>query len=436
MLAKKLAQSLEKQQFESLPKDVIEKLKLCFMEVLCCIFEGKNLPHCRKTLETFTNQKQADSLAFIYGVHAHSLVREDMHTASVSHLGVVIFPALMAMAQKQSISGKDFLLGAVCGYEAGAIIGKRVIEGNITSIHRPTGIMGPIAATAALSKGFKLNPEEIVSAIGIATNTCSGFNEWAAFGSDDMYLHAGFAARNSVTSFCLAKNGLLASQTALDGEAGLFASLSVSLNTNNIDFFNNTYEVTQVFFKPSPSCNYTQTPCQIALAMVEKYSFTSEEIESIDIYCTDAAIAYPGCKGKGPFLTSLQAKMSILFSVAGIFVHKKIAEDNFHFPVDKKISVLIEKINLVSDRALTEAYPSKQGACIELTLHNGKHFSANQEDLLPATVEQVKRRFIAATEHSLGEENTIKLKQLVNQIEDENNMNNILSLVNLGLEIS
>tara|TARA_R110000824_G_scaffold288508_6_gene476954 strand:+ start:65432 stop:66748 length:1317 start_codon:yes stop_codon:yes gene_type:complete len=434
MLAKKLAQSIQQQNYHSLPKEVIDKLKLCFMEVLCCIFEGRNLPHCRKTFTTFSEQQEADSLAFIYGVHAHSLVREDMHTASVSHLGVVIFPALMAMAQKQNISGRDFLLAAACGYEAGAIIGKRVIEGNITSIHRPTGIMGPIAATSALSKGFNLNQEETVSAVGIATNTCSGFNEWAEFGADDMYLHAGFAARNSVSSMCLAKAGLSASQTALDGEAGLFAALSVSRKIENIHFFqNNNYEVMQVFFKPSPSCNYTQTPCQLALSLTEQDGFDFKEIEAIKVYCTDAAIAYPGCSGTGPFLTSLHAKMSIPFSIAGILVHSRITESNFHFPVNENISALIKKTELIPDKSYTAAYPAKQGATIELVLRNNKKLSAAQEDLIPASTEQVRQRFIDACVQGLEPENAHSLQKMVEQIEHEDNMQNILKLVNRGL---
>ncbi|MBN4075821.1 MmgE/PrpD family protein, partial [Gammaproteobacteria bacterium AH-315-E17] len=362
---------------------------------------------------------------------------EDMHTTSVSHLGVVIFPALMAMSQHEKMSGRDFLLAAACGYEAGAIIGKRVIEGNITSIHRPTGIMGPIAATTALSKGFKLNHDETISAIGIATNTCSGFNEWAEFGSDDMYLHAGFAARNSLTSVSLAKAGLSASQTALDGKAGLFASLAISLQSDNINFFsNNDYEVMEVFFKPSPSCNYTQTPCQVALSLTQNNDVDVHDIESIKVYCTEAAIAYPGCNGKGPFLTSLHAKMSIPFSIAGIFVHAKIEENNFHFPVNEDIPALIKNIELIPDETFTAAYPAKQGAAIELTLRNGKQLSASQEDLIPASMEQVKQRFIEAATHRLGKDNASELQHMIEQIEQQDNMQNILNLVNQGLGLN
>lgn len=431
MLARKLAKAVAQQHYHSLPAEVIDKLKLCFMEVISCIFDGINLPHCRKTLAAFSDRKDPDSLAFIYGVLAHSLVREDMHTASVSHLGVVIFPSLMAMAQKQVISGSDFLLAAACGYEAGAIIGKRVIEGNITSTHRPTGIMGPLAATTALAKGFKLNEEESISALGIAANTCSGFNEWAEYGADDMYLHAGFAARNAVSSVSLAKVGLSASQSALDGKAGLFASLRIARESDDIVFFeHNNYEVLQVFFKPSPSCNYTQTPCQVALSLIEQNAFDFTEIEGIKVYCTDAAIAYPGCNGVGPFLTSLHAKMSIPFSVAGVFVHAGIAENNFHLPVNEHVAALIEKTELIPDESYTAAYPAKQGTTIELLLHNGTTLSASQEDLVPASAEQVKQRFIAASIRCLGKEDASRLQMLIEQLEQIEDMQAILTLVN------
>ena len=64
-----------------------------------------------------------------------------------------------------------------------------------------------------------------MSALGFAANATVGLNEWPASGADDMFFHAGFAARNAVTSVELAELGAFASETALDGPAGLFAAL-------------------------------------------------------------------------------------------------------------------------------------------------------------------------------------------------------------------
>ena len=49
----------------------------------------------------------------------HGLVREDMHSGSISHLGIVVLPALLALAQYRRVSGRDFIAAAVAGYEVG-----------------------------------------------------------------------------------------------------------------------------------------------------------------------------------------------------------------------------------------------------------------------------------------------------------------------------
>lgn len=434
MLTKKIAEAIAAQTVQQLPDIVVEKLKYCFMEALTCMFEGKDLPHCRNTITAFNAHRRTDDLAFIYGVLAHSLVREDMHTGSVSHLGVVIYPALMAMAQQQPISGSQFLLASVCGYETGSKIGNKVMVGNIPRNHRPTGITGPIAATAALSKATDISLPEATTALGIAVNTCAGFNEWAEFGADDMYMHVGFAARNSITAITLAKSGMQASATALEGKAGLFAALSLPLETDSINLFeNNTYEVMQVFFKPSPSCNYTQTPNQVALSLIETENFDVKDINAIKIYCTDAAIAYPGCKGMGPFSTNLQAKMSIAYSVASTLYYGKIADQNYHMPANENVTALVEKVELIPDEKFTAAYPALQGSRVELLFENGQNVTAELNDLIPASPELVTERFIKAATECLGETATRKLQQGISNLENTENMQTILELVNKGL---
>ena len=52
-----------------------------------------------------------------------------------------------------------------------------------------------------------------------------------------MFFHVGFAARNAVTSVELAELGAYASETALDGEAGLFAALGKRERVSEVKAF-------------------------------------------------------------------------------------------------------------------------------------------------------------------------------------------------------
>jgi 2-methylcitrate dehydratase PrpD len=42
-----------------------------------------------------------------------------MHTGSVSHLGIVVLPPLLALAQQRRGDGRSFAAAAIVGYEVG-----------------------------------------------------------------------------------------------------------------------------------------------------------------------------------------------------------------------------------------------------------------------------------------------------------------------------
>ena len=73
----------------------------------------------------------------------HGLVREDMHAASICHHGVVIWPTLLALAQRTPSSGAALLVAAVVGYEAGGRIGRALMTADLARLYRPTGLVSP-----------------------------------------------------------------------------------------------------------------------------------------------------------------------------------------------------------------------------------------------------------------------------------------------------
>jgi len=332
----------------------------------------------------------AAEAAFANAVLGHGLVREDMHTGSVSHLGIVIFPTLLALSQTRRVTGREFIAGAVCGYEIGASVGRALMDQETVRILRPTGITGPLGAAVAGSVMLGFTEDAGVSALGLAANATSGLNEWPASGADDMFFHAGFAARNAVTSVELAELGAFASETALDGPAGLFSALRHRDRVGAVTpFSGDNLEIFSVYHKPAPACNYAQTACQAALAI----GADSHDITAIQVKCTAAAIHYPGCNAAGPFQRVLQAKMSILFCVAATMARRSIEESNYRRLDDPEIARLIGVTKLEEDPELTQAYPGVQGSEVIVTLRDGRRLSQRMRDLVPATPEQIRARF-------------------------------------------
>jgi 2-methylcitrate dehydratase PrpD len=369
-----------------LPQSVVDKVKIGLLDLLSCVLEARDLPWGRQA-----TQIASSDAGFVNAVLGHGLVREDMHTGAVSHLGVVVYPTLLALSQRRPVTGHAFILAAACGYEIGASIGKALVDKEFVRFHRPTGTTGPIAGAVAGSILLGLDEDSMVSAIGIAANTAGGLNEWPYSGGDEMFFHPGFAARNAVTAVELAELGARASETALDGRSGLFAAFGRSDRLSTVTpFKDGEWEILSVYYKPAPACNYAQTACQAALALS---GIGSSEIVDVHVRCSAAAVAYPGCDYAGPFVRVLQAKMSIHYCVAATLAQGKIAESNYHLLNDPEVMRLISVMTLEAGDDFTASYPAKQGAEVTLILRSGEKRISRLEDLVPASPDEIRARF-------------------------------------------
>jgi 2-methylcitrate dehydratase PrpD len=288
------------------------------------------------------------------------------------------------------------------GYEVGGQVGRALMDAEIARIHRPTGVTGPIAAAAAGACLLGLDIEETTSAIALGTNTTLGFNQWAHTGGSEMFFHPGFAARNAISAVRLAELGAFASPSALDGEAGLFASLRKRPAATKVELFRGEPEILSVYHKPVPACNFAQTPAQAALSIAREKKWPAERIAAIVIRVPRAGALYPGCDYTGPFAHILQAKMSIQYNVAAALLEGAVSEKNFTLLNDPRLHRLIGLTTLQVDDELTQAYPGRQGGEVEVRLTDGSSHRSRLADVVNASAADVRARFRASTEAVMG----------------------------------
>jgi 2-methylcitrate dehydratase PrpD len=442
-LAREIVNVTQAVAFAQLPAEVIAKAKLCLLDFLSAAYESLDLPWSRQALACVAKGQgraavvgrmervPAGDAAFVNGILGHGLVREDMHTGSVSHLGVVVFPTLLALSSERDVDGRVLLTAAVCGYEVSAQIGRALMTPDNVRQYRPTGICGPPGAALAGAKLLGLDENATISALAFGANVAAGLNEWPYSGGDDMFFHVGFAARNAVMSAELAQAGAVCSETSLDGTAGLLRALGCQDRLSQVRPFADGYEILQVFHKVAPACNYAQTAAQSAAALSEELrarNVGTEEIGSIIVRSTAAAIAYPGCNHQGPFEKTLQAKMSIQYCVAATLVRGEIAEANYRLLGDAEIGRLARLTTLELDAEFAAAYPRQQGSEVIVTLRNGMALRRRMADVVPATPAQIEARYLRAAENVLGR---AQAQRLGEQIETLDRGTTIASVVEL-----
>jgi 2-methylcitrate dehydratase PrpD len=436
-----MARTASSVSLDALPAEIIAKTSTCLFDLIGCAFESRDLPWSKQAVGLSTQASQGATIigypgsvtlfdaAFANAVMGHGLVREDMHSGSISHLGITVLPALLALSQYRSVRGADFIAAAAVGYEVGGQLGCALMDAEVARIHRPTGVTGPVAAAAAGARLLKLDVEQTTTAIALGANTVAGYNQWAHTGGSEMWFQAGFAARNGVTAARLAENGAFVSPSAIDGEAGLFAAFRKRSAAGKVELFAGVPEMLCVYHKPVPACNFAQTASQAALGVARDTRIKSDAIASVVIRVPRAGALYPGCDHTGPFANVLQGKMSIQFNVAAALITGSVSERNFTLLNDATLHRLIGRTTLEIDDEMTRAYPGKQGGEVIVTDTAGATHRIRLEDVVNASAQDVRVRFRAAASQVLGKQRAEEVEQAIDQLASCEDVGKIAALL-------
>lgn len=428
----------------ALPDPVVEKVELCVMDMLACSLTARDLPWSRQAVSWVrglgavgeatvigANLRTAPSeAAFANAVQAHGLVREDMHTPSVTHAGVVVLPTALAIAEARHASGPELMAAVVAGYQAMGRLGRVVIDSETARVFRPTGLLGPVGGALAAARLLALDEDAGVNALGLAGNLAAGLNEWAHTGASEMFFQPGFAARNGVAAATLAAGGATASETILDGRAGMIAAFGGAARAARLSQDpGDDFEILAVYHKPAPACNYVQTPCQAALELVTRNAIDSRQVDSVQVLTFPAALTYPGCDHAGPFRSMLQAKMSLQFSVASVLARRELVEGNFRRLDDPEIRRIAARVELSTDPEFTAGYPGRQGAEVRVRLVSGQVLRQRLGDLRPVEPTEVRARFRAAAAQAFGDQRAGEIEETVRTLRQLDDVARLMTLL-------
>jgi aconitate decarboxylase len=175
--------------------------------------------------------------AVLNGAFIQATELDDYHSMAPLHSAAVVLPALLAAAQfkatgngrggsrQQKVSGEDFLMAAVVGFETGPRAGLAMGGGELLVRGWHSGaIYGCPAAAVGSSRLLGLTPDQTESAIGIACTQAGGLMSATYEGMIKRVQHA-FAARNGLFGTLLARNGYVGIKKVFERRYGGFLSM-------------------------------------------------------------------------------------------------------------------------------------------------------------------------------------------------------------------
>src|ERR1700722_8908866 len=180
---RRIAEFVSGLTYEEIPADVCDRIKLLILDSLGCAIYGADLEWCRilrGTLEKLdttrttsiwgtTARLSSDHAALVNGTQVQGFELDDVHRKAGLHVGAVVLPALIAVAESHAqLSGRDFLTAAVAGYEIGPRVGLCMGQEHIGQGWHSGATVGIFSAAAGAARGLKLDAEKTVHALGIA----------------------------------------------------------------------------------------------------------------------------------------------------------------------------------------------------------------------------------------------------------------------------
>ncbi|MCZ8374915.1 MAG: MmgE/PrpD family protein [Beijerinckiaceae bacterium] len=156
----------------------------------------------------------ARAAALANGALSHALDYDDTHFAYVGHPSVVVFPAALAIAERQGASGAAFLEAALVGMEAACRIGHWLGTQHYNHGFHQTATSGAFGAAMAAGRLLGLDEDRLRHALGIVCTRASGLK--SQFGTMGKPFNAGIAAANGVEAALLAARGFVSRPDGLE----------------------------------------------------------------------------------------------------------------------------------------------------------------------------------------------------------------------------
>jgi 2-methylcitrate dehydratase PrpD len=263
--------------------------------------------------------------AFINGVSSHIFDYDDTHLKTIIHPAGPVASAILALAEMQPVSGKEFLNALVLGVETECRIGNAVYPNHYDVGWHITGTAGVFGSAAAVGKLLKLNEQQMVWALGLAASQPIGLRE--SFGSMNKSFNPGRAASSGIFAAVLASKNFTSSDSMIEAKRGWANTISTKQDYNEIlGDLGERYESALNTYKPF-ACGIVMHPAiDAAIQLRAENKLSADQIERIDLKVHPLVLELTGKKTPHE---GLEGKFSIYHAVAVALVEGAGGEKQF-----------------------------------------------------------------------------------------------------------
>lgn len=441
-------------RYEAIPAQVLDRIKLLMLDSLGCALYGADLPWTRimqKTLGAVDSTARhvvwgtglklsSPHAALANGTQVQSFELDDVHRQGVLHVGAVVLPALVAIAEgHRKMDGREFLAAAVAGYEIGPRVGICMGPEHIAQGWHSGATLGVFSAAAGAARGLGLDVERTVHALGIAGTQSSGLMA-AQYGAMVKRMHAGRASQSGLYGALLAEQGFTGIVNVLESEYGGFCStFSRSHDRYKLEELTaglgQTWQTMGIALKFYSCVGSNHSTLDAVRNIQAQRPFGEADVEKIVVHGSQVTMDHVGWKYEPQGLTS--AQLNLPYCVAtwlldGDCFVDQFTEDKVADPERMRVA---EKVQVMHDAEITAKGSKyrhmvrvevffKDGARLESTVEAGR---GNERNF--ASQADVVEKFDKLASHVLPQDRVERIRNWVLGLEHQADAGELAALL-------
>jgi 2-methylcitrate dehydratase PrpD len=385
-ITRELARFAVNTGYDDLPDKVQHEGVRAFTNFVGCASGGASEAVCAKMLETIAEfNGKSDSIvigshvkldalnaALMNALASAALAFNDTHYLTVIHPTSSVGAALISMATRRRVSGKELIAAVVLGNELCCRIGNILCtppaECNVGL--STTGLLGCIGAAIAAGKVMGFDEDRMTTAIGLAANQSAGIRE--AHASMASWFTPGNAGRAGLWAAFLAERGYTCPDTMIEGVKGFAVSFASQPQMHAAtDGLGSKWEILDLAYKPYPCGVVVHPIIDACLDITGKHQFDAHNIERAELRVNPLCLQL--CNRPQPKIRA-QAMVSVQHWTATTLMYKEaglpqVTEAMVH---DADIAALRAKVAARADDAV-----AREAAYVKVVMKDGRTFEAH-----------------------------------------------------------
>jgi 2-methylcitrate dehydratase PrpD len=403
-ITERMAEWVAEARFEDLPRRVTEEAKNQILSVIAAVHAGHFSEAGRtvsRTVKDWAGAKEATMIpsgerttlySAIFANAALSMALDYDDYLFAGHTGHSAVLVTLALAEKHSVSGKDFLLAQTLANEIEGRLGASVVIGPLNG--QLWSFIHLAGSAVVAAKVLELDKQQIQSAISIAMSQPNYPLSGGFFGSDAKTLMASMTAPLGIQAAQLAANGMRGCGTIIEGPQGFLDVFAHQPLPGAFTGFGKVWLSDTLCFKIYPGCAYIDTSIDCILGLARQHSLDGKKVKAVHIAAAPLTLGMEALAAphlKGPDSLPVTLNFTVGYNVAVALLDRELTARQFTRERirDQAVWDLAAKVHLTQDDVMAQRMRDRS-LLKSVTDSNGEHYEL---DLAAADLSTFKMSF-------------------------------------------